>query len=173
MARLVCSGRVRGAFRVLTWGHYVFSRIFLRNNFLVEVMNRYSKHSKLVIPTHVPASPIATQRPAAKPPHRLDRKVSAETAAQLVADYESGVPSTHLTRIYGLGKGSILKLLKEAGVQMRHQGLSSDNLEEAAALYREGWSLPRVAERFGCSVGSIRKEFRNHGVQIRSPNGWA
>lgn len=136
-------------------------------------MNRYSKHPKPVMPTSVPTSPIATRLPSHTPPHRLDRKVSSEIAAQLVADYESGVPSTHLSMIYGLGKGSVLKLLKEAGVQMRHQGLAEDDLEEAATLYKEGWSLPRVAERFGCSVGSVRKEFRTHGVQIRPPNGWA
>ena len=139
----------------------------------MEVLGRYSKHSKLVIPTSVPASPIATQIPPHKPPHRLDRKVSAETAAQLVADYESGVPSTHLTMIYGLGKGSVLKLLKEAGVQMRNHGLLQENFEEAATLYRNGLSLARVAKRFCCSVDSVRKEFRSHGVQIRPPNGWA
>jgi len=136
-------------------------------------MNRYSKHPKPVIPTPVPASPIATQLPSHRPPHRLDRKVSPEAAAQLVADYESGVPSTHLTMIYGLGKGSVLKLLKEAGIQMRNHGLIQENFEEAATLYRDGWSLARVAERFCCSVDSVRKELRSHGVQIRPPNGWA
>lgn len=135
-------------------------------------MNRYSKHSKPVIPTPVPTSPIANQRLARKAPHRLDRKVSPETAAQLIADYELGTSFTQLTKIYGIDKGSVLKLLKEAGVQMRHHGLPSDNLEEAASLYKDGCSLPQVAERFGCSVGSVRKEFRAHGVQIRLPTGW-
>lgn len=139
----------------------------------MEILGRYSKHPKPVIPTPVPVSPIAHQQSAHRPPHRLDRKVSPEIAAQLVADYESGVSSTHLTMIYSLGKGTVLKLLNEAGVQMRHQGLSEKNLEEAATLYREGWSLPQVAERFGCSVGSVRKEFRTHGVKIQPPNGWA
>ena len=101
-------------------------------------MNRYSKHPNLVIPTPVPASPIAHQRRASKPPHRLDRKVNAETAAQLVADYESGVPSTHLSMIYRPGKGSVLKLLKEAGVQMRKHGSLQENFEEATTLHRNG-----------------------------------
>lgn len=139
----------------------------------MEILGRYSKHSKPVIPTPVPASPIAPQPPVCKPPHRLDRKVSPEIAALLVAEYESGVSSTHLAMIYRLGKGSVLKLLNEGGVQMRHQGLSEENLEEATTLYGEGWSLPQVAERFGCSVGSVRKEFRTHGVKIRPPNRWA
>ena len=69
-----------------------------------------------------------------KLPHRLDRKLSPEIAAQLVADYESGTPSTHLTMIYGLGNGSVLKLLRDAGVQLRNQGLSEDKLDEAASL---------------------------------------
>jgi hypothetical protein len=41
--------------------------------------------------------------------------VSPEIVTQLVADYESGVPSTHLTLIYGLGKGSVSKLLRGGG----------------------------------------------------------
>lgn len=137
-------------------------------------MNRYSKHPKpVILPTPVPAGPIAHKAVPRNLPHRLDRKVSPETAAQLIADYESGTPSTQLAKIYGLGKGSVLKLLKGAGVQMQNHGLKQENFEEAAMLYRDGWSLPRVAERFDCSVGSVRKEFRTHGVQIRPPNGWA
>lgn len=139
---------------------------------LVEVMNRYSKHPKLVIPTPVPVSPIAHRATPQNLPHRLDHKVSPETIAQLIADYESGTPSTQLTRIYGLGKGSVLKLLRESGIQMRHHGLSRENLEEAASLYKDAWSLPRVAERFGCRVGSVRKAFRSAGIQIGPPNGW-
>lgn len=56
---------------------------------------------------------------------------------------------------------------------MRNQGLSEDKLDEAASLHRDGLSLARVAEQFGCSVGSIRKELKAHGVEIRPPNGWA
>ena len=142
------------------------------NRLLVDILGRYSKHPKQVIPTPVPASPIAHQRPAHKPPHRLDRKVSPEIIAQLVAEYESGVPSTHLTMIYGLGKGSVLKLIKEAGVQTRNHGWLQENFVEAATLYRDGLSPAWVAERFGCSVNSVRKEFRSNGVPSRLPNGW-
>jgi DNA-directed RNA polymerase specialized sigma24 family protein len=42
---------------------------------------------------------------------------------------------------------------------MRNEGLPEDDRNEAATLYMDGWSLARVAERFGCSVGSVRKEF--------------
>lgn len=134
-------------------------------------MSRYSKHPKPTIPIPVPNSPIAHQAVPRNLPHRLDRKVSPETTALLIADYGSGTPSTQITKVYGLGKGSVLKLLKEEEIQMRNQGLSGDDLEEAAALYKDGWSLPRGAEKFGCNIGSVRKEFRTHGVQIRPPNG--
>ena len=94
-------------------------------------------------------------------------------AAHLVADYESRVPSTHLTTIYGLGKGSVLKLLYSAAVQMRNQGLTNENLEEAATLYRDGWSLAPVGNQFGCSPDTVRLALANHGVQIRPRKGWA
>lgn len=135
-------------------------------------MNRYSKDPRPVIPNPVPASPIAHRVAPRNLPHGLDRKVSPETAAQLIADHESGTPSTQLTRIYGFGKGSVLKLLRDAGVQMCNQGLSSDNLEEAATLYQEGFSLSGVTEKSGCSIRSVRKQFKIHSMQIRLPTGW-
>ena len=94
-------------------------------------------------------------------------------AAQLVADYEAGMPSTQLVVTYGLGKGSVLKLLDEAGVQMRNRGLPKDKLEKAAKLYRDGWSLARVGKQFGCSPDTLRLALANHGVQIRPRKGWA
>ena len=41
---------------------------------------------------------------------------------------------------YALGKGSVLTMLKEAGIQMRNQGLAEDNLVKATVLCHEGRS---------------------------------
>jgi hypothetical protein len=61
-------------------------------------VSQYSKYPKPVIPTPVLVSPIANQPATCKPPHRLGRRVIPEIATRLVADHESGVPSTHLPR---------------------------------------------------------------------------
>lgn len=37
----------------------------------------------------------------------------------MVADYESGMPTIQLTERYGLCKASVLRLLHEAGTEMR------------------------------------------------------
>ncbi len=41
------------------------------------------------------------------------------------------------------------RLLEEAGVKIRRQGLDSEQLTEAVRLYPEGWSCRRLGERFG------------------------
>ncbi len=43
---------------------------------------------------------------------------------QLVQDYEAGVPTTQLTKKYGIGKGTVLKLLRDHDVRVQRQGLS-------------------------------------------------
>ena len=80
--------------------------------------------------------------------------------------------TTELTARYGLGKGTVLKLLEKAGVTLRRQGLSPAEIEEAIRLYAEGWSLARIGHRFGGAHTVIRKALLEHGVQLRARNGW-
>lgn len=49
--------------------------------------------------------------------HDARRRLGPDVIAQLVVDYESGQPSTALMITYGLGKGSVHRLLQEAGVK--------------------------------------------------------
>lgn len=103
---------------------------------------------------------------------KLDQRLDAEVLAQMAADYEAGVPSTQLMTTYGLGKGSVLKLLREAGVRMRGQGLSPTDLETAVQLYESGLSLKAVGEHFGISSDATRNAFVRAGVAMRPRRGW-
>ncbi|MCX2934705.1 hypothetical protein ORI20_31015 [Mycobacterium sp. CVI_P3] len=53
---------------------------------------------------------------------KVDRRLSAETIAELVQAYRDGVGTPTLRRRYNLSQGSVLKLLREHGVIMRPNG---------------------------------------------------
>jgi Homeodomain-like domain-containing protein len=59
--------------------------------------------------------------------------------------------------------------LRRAGVTLRRQGVSIDQLDEAVRLYREGWSCQRLAERYDCDDETVRQALKRAGIHLRSP----
>jgi hypothetical protein len=84
-------------------------------------MGRYSKLEPLQT---LPEDTAYRSLPQDPPPrvHKLDQRLDPTVIAEIVAAYEAGTSSVKLMRTYGLGKGSVLKLLHEAGVQIRKPG---------------------------------------------------
>lgn len=80
--------------------------------------------------------------------------------------------STELTTCYGLGKGTVLGLLKINGVQLRRQGLSPTEIHDAIKLYEQGWSLAKIGATFGHAHTVIRKALLDAGVTLRPRQGW-
>lgn len=137
----------------------------------VELLGRYSKLPALPKLEH-----ITTQSRSARAPsrvHRVERRLSPEIIAQLVGDYEAGEPTTALMIKYGLGKGSVLGLLRAAGVEMRAQGQKNIDLPEAFARYQSGWSLAKLAIAYDCSAETVRQALKAAGVVLRPRNGWS
>lgn len=99
----------------------------------------------------------------------MDRRLSRAALAQLIADYEAGAPTTDLMTRYELGKGTVLRVLRRAGVQMRGQGARNIDIGQAAALYATGWSLKQLGTYFDCDAETMRKELKTHGVRMRNP----
>lgn len=70
------------------------------------------------------AHPAEPGRPAPHV-HKLRQRLSKDLQHQLVRDYQTGATSTELRARYILGKGSVLKILSEAGVEMRRRLLQT------------------------------------------------
>jgi hypothetical protein len=98
----------------------------------------------------------------------LHFRFTIEQRAALVADYETGLPTTELTTRYGLAKGTVLRMLEEAGVAMRRQGLTEEIAEQARLLYESGLSVAAVGERLGQAPTSRARALRRIGVTLRS-----
>jgi hypothetical protein len=95
-------------------------------------------------------------------------RLGSEKVNQLVADYQSGITTTQLMKDYKISKTSVLKLLKNAGVKMRHQSLTKEQVNEAAVLYEGGRSLAVVAATMGLPQESLRRAMITIGMKMRS-----
>ena len=74
---------------------------------------------------------------------------------------------------YGIGKGSVLRLLREAGLTLRNRRLSPADLESAVELYQSGLSLKAVGEQLGFSIDAVRGGLLRAGQQLRARPGWS
>lgn len=81
-------------------------------------------------PPRWPAKPNSVVQP-----RRLDRRLSADTVADLVRAYRSGTSTGKLCEIHHLSKGGLLKILAEHGVEMRYQPMTADEIDWAVRLY--------------------------------------
>lgn len=99
---------------------------------------------------------------------RLDRRLSPDTIAELVAAYRTGTSTNQLCRRYSISKGGILKLLAEHGVTIRYQSMTADQIDDAVQLYvDDGLSIRKIAEKLGKSKGSIWKALHERGIKMR------
>ena len=78
-----------------------------------------------------------------------------------------------LARQQGVHRSTILHALRRADTPLRYRGLPPDRVAEAAALYRTGWSLVRVGEKYGCTDMAVAHALRQRGEEIRPRRGWS
>lgn len=103
--------------------------------------------------------------------HAVQRRLSPDAIQQLVADYQAGTPSTQLIVTYKLGKGTVLRLLRNQGVQLRNQPMAPTQVEQAIQLYGQGLSLAAVGQRLGFDHTAIRNALARAGVPRRDSHG--
>lgn len=104
-------------------------------------------------------------------PFKLDQRLKPAILAEIVARYEAGEPSTAIAASYGLSKGSVIRLLREAGVLIRNQGLTGGQIAEAAQLYASGLSLAKIGVKFGVDHGTVWRQLTKRGVKMRDTHG--
>ena len=54
-------------------------------------------------------------------PQRVERRLGAEMIKRVMSEYAGGISTTRLASQYGIGKGTLLRLLHEHDVMIRHQ----------------------------------------------------
>jgi lambda repressor-like predicted transcriptional regulator len=81
---------------------------------------------------------------------------------------EMGEPAAR----FGVHKHTITQCLKRLGVPLQRPGLRDDDVDEAAQLYTDGWSLVGLGEKYGCTYSSVKNALLRHGYRLRPRPGW-
>jgi transcriptional regulator of aromatic amino acid metabolism len=88
-----------------------------------------------------------------------------------VARYQAGETTQQVGTRYGISKTRVATILREQGVTVRRQGLTDEQVTEAATLYVSGKSLAWLGTRFGVSHTTVAVVLRHRGVQLRPRRG--
>ncbi len=115
--------------------------------------------------------PCRAQRQVRPRPTRTARQLAAPDLDRLVTAYRDGATVYELARRFGIHRITVGKHLRARGVDTTPPGLAPDDVAAAAQLYRQRWSLARIAERYATTASTVRTRLLEAGVQMREPWG--
>ena len=143
-------------------------------------MRRYSNHAPLLEKLQKLAESVVVEATAEKPVtsatptprvHKLDHRIDGELVARVVAEYEAGMPAAEIGVLFALSKNSVLKVLREADIQIRLPRMTEAELRRAIALHEDGLSLVEVGRRLDRNHSTVYKALKRVGVPMRDSHG--
>jgi hypothetical protein len=117
-----------------------------------------------------PTRPSLSHKDDPKP--RSKRFLSPGDIADLVHRYQVGETTQQIGTHYGISKTRVATILREQGITLRRQGLTDEQVSEAANFYGAGKSLAWIGARYGVSHTTVATALRQQGVQLRPRPGW-
>lgn len=83
--------------------------------------------------------------------------------------YRAGSTVKELACAFDISRETVGQHLNRRGVERRVQGLQPEDVPQAAELYRTGWSLAKLGEKFGTAANTVRTRLLEVGVKMREP----
>lgn len=124
----------------------------------IAAYRRINLHS----PSHAPARASGNRRAI----RLTDRQV-----ARMAQRYRDGATLRQLADQFDTSRAAISHRLKDAGVPIRHQGLTEGQVHEATRLYEQGDSLVSVGTKIDACPDTVRRTLIAHGVAMRTRSG--
>jgi len=103
------------------------------------------------------------------PPVRRVIQLNDRQIARIVERYEAGTTTYELATEFNVHRATISQHIKTAGVKMRLQPLTPQQVDAAVALYATGLSLADVGRELGCHASTVLMACREKGVEVRKP----
>lgn len=98
-------------------------------------------------------------------------RLKPDAILRLVADYLAGQTTYELAAAYNVHRHTVTRHLRKAGIRLRLDGLTAEQVDEAVQLYTQGWSLARVASRLGVTADTVRARLLERGIRTRDSHG--
>jgi len=103
----------------------------------------------------------------------VQRRLTRPQLAQLAEAYAAGSSIDALARTYRVHRTTVISHLDRLAVPRRRviRKMTDDGVQRAAALCRKGQSLKVVSVAFRVDAGTVAREFRRRGIDIRPRRG--
>ena len=103
-----------------------------------------------------------TPPPALNP--RVRYRLGEADLDALVAAYEAGATGRQLATQFGLARSTVILLLKQRGIVVRHPRLTSDEIAEIVRWFQSGVTQAEIGRRIGRDKGHVWHVLRRQGV---------
>lgn len=100
------------------------------------------------------------------------RFLNPRDLTDIVARYQAGDTTQQIGTHYGISKTRVARVLREQGVPIRRQGLSDEQVRDAARLYAQAASIAQIGTRFDVSHTTVAAALRRQGIKLRPRPGW-
>lgn len=131
----------------------------------IKAIGKTHSRSSVTVRTH-----LVQQGVTIRPPHNVAAtRISPTERAQMIEAYRAGLSLKKVAAAHGRVHGTVLKVLREAGVQTRPEGgrtrlFSAQDEANIVATYRRAGSLHGAEAELHISSGTIAKVLDRHGV---------
>jgi Mor family transcriptional regulator len=116
----------------------------------------------------------APQRPASSgTPPRSKRFLLPTDIDDIVHRYHAGETTQQIGAHFRISKSRVATVLREEGITIGRQGLTSEQSAEAEMLYSDGKSLAWLGARYDVSHTTVAAALRRQGMQLRPRPGWS
>jgi uncharacterized protein (DUF433 family) len=143
----------------------------------VEAVRRYSKQPHLRRTSERLARLLdrdlgheTRDRPAAGPAphvHKLAHRLTAETIQALQQAYQTGASLAELQQQFDLGRGSVQRLLREAGARRRRKSLTDAKMTLLVERYEAGLTIREIAAEQQLPKTTVQDALVRAGVTMR------
>jgi DNA-directed RNA polymerase specialized sigma24 family protein len=152
----------------------ILLKLALTGNSLVEAVRRYSKQphlwslsKRLAKLLTRPIEQRAELSPSRPHVHKLAQRVTAEEARALQDAYRDGASLAELQLQLGLSRGSVQRVLREAGVRRRHKSLTDEKVEVLVRRYEAGMTIREIAAEQGLAKTTVQDALERADVTKR------
>jgi lambda repressor-like predicted transcriptional regulator len=105
------------------------------------------------------------------PISQRQRRLTEAQVIQMAARYEEGATVYELAAEFDCHRTTVAARLKKAGIAMRSQSPTSEDIDTMMHLYAAGHSLLEVGKQLGYSANTVRSCLQEQRIHARDTHG--
>jgi lambda repressor-like predicted transcriptional regulator len=127
----------------------------------------WSQSKRLAKMLTSPNERLTEQAPSRPHVHKLAQRLTAEKVRALQDAYKAGASLAALQERFGLSRGSVQRVLREAGVRRRRKSLIEDEVAVLVNLYEAGLTIREIAAERGLPKTTVQDALDRSAVAKR------